>query len=140
MPVSTTRTVVAPMLEECSGLVAGKDFYLSFCPERTAEGVALHELQTLPQVIGSMSKLGLDDAIKFWSRNAGSVVVADSLEEAELVKLANNTYRDVSFAFANELALLANKYNIDANHLISIANDGYSSDIKFLAREWVVTV
>jgi nucleotide sugar dehydrogenase len=125
VPVGTTREFVIPLLENYSGLLAGNDFFVSFTPERTAEGVALRELQNLPQVIGSISREGTLDAVDFWSGVCGSVALAESLEEAEMVKLANNTFRDISFAFANELALLAGNFNVDSNHLISIANEGY---------------
>jgi nucleotide sugar dehydrogenase len=132
VPVGTTRGLVVPVLENHSGLKAGEDFFVSFAPERTAEGVALRELQSLPQVIGSISREGALDAVDFWTGVCGSVALAESLEEAEMVKLANNTFRDISFAFANELALLAGLFNVDSKHLISIANDGYPrSDIPF---------
>ena len=125
VPVGTTRKIVVPILEKCSGLKSDKDFFVSFTPERTAEGIALRELQNLPQVIGSISREGTLDAVDFWSGVCGSIVLADSLEEAEMVKLANNTYRDITFAFANELALLADDFNVDSNHLINVANEGY---------------
>ena len=125
VPVGTTRELVIPILEKYSELEVGKDFYVSFTPERTAEGVALRELQNLPQIIGSFSREGTLDAVDFWTGVCGSVALAESLEEAEMVKLANNTYRDISFAFANELALLAGIFNVDSNHLIGVANEGY---------------
>ena len=132
VPVGTTRGLVMPMLETHSGLKAGEDFFVSFAPERTAEGIALQELQSLPQVIGSISREGALDAVDFWTGVCGSVALAESLEEAEMVKLANNTFRDISFAFANELALLAGMFNVDSKHLISVANDGYPrSNIPF---------
>ncbi len=53
------------------------------------------------------------------------MVQVSSLEAAELVKLANNTYRDLSFAFSNEIALLADRHNIDSFELINAANEGY---------------
>ena len=120
--VGTTRDHVIPLLEKHSGLIAGKDFFISYTPERTAEGVALRELQNLPQVIGSISREGTLDAVDFWTGVCGSVALAESLEEAEMVKLANNTFRDISFAFANELAGM---FNVDSNHLIGVANEGY---------------
>jgi nucleotide sugar dehydrogenase len=52
VPVGVTREIVIPYLEERTGLFAGKDFYVSFVPERTIEGAAMYELKTLPQVVG----------------------------------------------------------------------------------------
>ena len=125
VPAGTTREIVVPYLESNSGLQAGKDFFVSFAPERTIEGAAMVELKTLPQIVGGYSVKCLKKGVEFWSTLTSTVVHMDSLEAAELVKLANNTFRDISFAFANELALLADKYNTNAFTLINGANEGY---------------
>jgi len=125
VPVGTTRDIVIPYLESKSDLQAGADFFVSFAPERTIEGAAMAELKTLPQIIGGYSARCLKKGVEFWSTLTPTVVRMDSIEAAELVKLANNTFRDVSFAFANELALLADKYNTNAFTLINGANEGY---------------
>jgi len=128
VPVGTTRNQVAPALEEYSGLVAGKDFHISFCPERTVEGNAIQELSSLPQIVGGLTETCTEQSMSFWATLTDTVVRVDSLEAAELVKLINNSYRDLSFAFANGLALLADRYNIDASRLIAAANEGYPRD------------
>ena len=125
VPVGTSRHVVMPILEQGSSMRAGRDFHLSFAPERTVEGNALHELLNLPQVVGGLTNTCGKRALEFWSTLASAVVEVEKIEAAELVKLANNTFRDVSFAFANELALLAGQYNVDAFKLVKAANDGY---------------
>ena len=125
VPVGTTREIVVPYLENKTGLKAGEVFYVSFSPERTIEGNAMFELKNLPQVIGGYSSRCLKNGADFWSTLTPSIVRMASLEASELVKLANNTFRDVSFAFANELALIADKYNVDAFALIHGANAGY---------------
>lgn len=125
VPMGTTRQCVVPKLEELSGLRAGEDFHVAFAPERTIEGRAMHELRTLPQVIGGLTPRCVRKAAEFWATLTPSVVQVASLEASELVKLANNTYRDLSFAFANELALLADIANVDAFDLIRAANEGY---------------
>jgi len=125
VPMGTTRRVVIPRLERLSGLRAGEDFHVSFAPERTIEGKAMQELRTLPQVIGGLTPRCAERASAFWTTLTQSVIQVDSLEAAELVKLANNTFRDLSFAFANELALLADEHNVDAFNLIRAANEGY---------------
>jgi len=125
VPVGVTRDIVIPFLEKESNLLAGKDFFISFAPERTIEGDAMKELKTLPQIVGGYSNRCAELGIKFWSTLASSVVKVSSLEAAELIKLANNTFRDISFAFANELALLASKHNVDAFDLVHQANEGY---------------
>ena len=126
VPAGTTRQKVIPLLEKISGLSVGIDFSVTFAPERTSEGAALVELKALPQIIGSATEDCLQKASKYWSSLNNTVILASSLEEAELVKLANNTFRDVSFAFSNELALLADKFNVNAFSLIAKANEGYT--------------
>ena len=125
VPVTTTRKLFVPIIEELSSLTAGEDFSVGFTPERVVEGRALNELLTIPQVVGGLTKKCLTRASSFWSTVSTSVVKAPTLEAAELVKLANNTFRDISFAFANELALIADQHNINAFELIQAANEGY---------------
>jgi UDP-N-acetyl-D-mannosaminuronic acid dehydrogenase len=125
VPVGTTRGFVTPLLEQLSGLMPGEDFNLAFTPERTIEGRALRELRELPQIIGGLTATCAQRAAAFWSTTTRSVVHVDSLEAAELVKLANNSFRDLSFAFSNGLAMLSDRYNVDAFRLIHAANEGY---------------
>ncbi len=125
VPVGTTRREVAPILEEESGLTCGKDFQLAFAPERTVEGNALKELRSLPQIIGGFDGRSTEVAAQFFGRLASNIVRVESLEAAEMVKLVNNTFRDVSFAFANELAIICDHWNLDAVKIIESANRGY---------------
>jgi len=125
VPMGTTRKFVIPMLEKLSGLNAGLEFFVAFAPERTVEGDAIRELRELPQIIGGFSSACTKVTYDFWNELSGVVVVVESLEAAELVKLANNSFRDLSFAFSNQIGLLAEEVNIDAFDLISKANAGY---------------
>jgi UDP-N-acetyl-D-mannosaminuronic acid dehydrogenase len=125
VPVGTTRSLVVPLLEARSGLVAGHDFHVAFTPERTAEGVAMQELVSLPQVVGGLTDACAGLARNFWLTLTDSVVQVDGLEAAEIVKLVNNSFRDLSFAFSNGVALLADRFNLDARRLIAAANEGY---------------
>lgn len=125
VPVGTTRSLTIDVLERLSGLVAGQDFYVAFCPERTIEGRAMEELALLPQIVGGYSKDCENRALEFWQSIGVSTVKVQSLEAAEMVKLANNSFRDLSFAFSNELVLLASKYNINAFELIRCCNENY---------------
>ena len=125
VPVGTTRSFVRDLLESGSSLKAGEDFHLAFTPERTVEGQAMKELTSLPQIVGGLSSRCAEKATAFWQTLTDSVLNVDSLEAAELVKLINNSYRDLSFAFANGLALLADRFNLDAARVIAAANEGY---------------
>lgn len=128
VPVGTTRSLVIPVLERTSDLKAGKAFHVAFCPERTVEGNAIQELTSLPQVVGGLTEICTEKAVSFWSTITDTVVRVDTIEGAELVKLINNSYRDLTFAFANELVFLSDRYNIDASRLIAAANEGYPRD------------
>lgn len=125
VPAGFTRGTFIPMLEQLSGMVAGEDFHVAFTPERTVEGQAMRELRTLPQIVGGLTSRCTRRATTFWSTLTHSVVQVDNLEAAEMVKLANNSFRDLSFAFSNSLALLADTFNVDAASLVRAANEGY---------------
>lgn len=126
IPIGTTRALVIPALEKRSGLVAGDDFFVAFAPERTVQGKAIEELRKLPQVIGGVNRVSADLAATVFRFLTNSIVMVDSLEEAEMVKLVNNSYRDVTFAFANEASLIAQRWGIDARRVIEAANHGYA--------------
>jgi UDP-N-acetyl-D-mannosaminuronic acid dehydrogenase len=124
VPVGTTRDIVKPILEE-SGLKAGEDFYLAFTPERTAEGTALRELRILPQIIGGINDKSVDEAAKIFRRTTPTILCVSSLEAAELIKLLDNSYRDLRFAYANEIAKYCEKVGLNAFEVVTAANQGY---------------
>ena len=123
--VGTTREILLPILEKGSGLRVAENFNLVFAPERTLAGKALSELQTLPQIVGGVTPRCTERAARFWSSLTHTVVRLPCPEAAELAKLANNSFRNVSFAFANELADLSSEYNLNADEIIQAANNGY---------------
>lgn len=128
VPVGTCREIAIPELEKGSGLVAGKDFFLAFAPERTIEGKAIEELKSLPQIVGGLDKKSTELASKFFNTITNFIVPVSSLEVAEMVKLLNNTFRDLSFAYANEIAQICNGFNINSFEVINAANKGYPRD------------
>lgn len=122
VPPGTTRDFVLPLLER-SGLRGGEDFGLAFTPERLAEGTALHELRTFPIVAGGLGAESAHDAAEFWRRALGvQVIPIDSLESAEIVKLADNWWIDLNIALANELAKFCALYGVDVLDVINAAN------------------
>jgi UDP-N-acetyl-D-mannosaminuronic acid dehydrogenase len=118
--VGTTRAVVLPEVRRHA-----TRFGLAFCPERTIEGRAIPEMRTLPQIIGGVDEASADRAEELFRRLTPRIVRMSSLEAAEMVKLVNNTYRDVTFAFANEMALIAERMGLSATELIGAANLDY---------------
>lgn len=122
VPPGTTRRLVLPELER-GGLVAGSQFGLGYSPERLAEGTALRDLRTIPVVVGGLDPESTRDLAQFWRRALGVEVLAvDSLESAELVKLADNWWIDLNIALANELAKLCSAYRVDVRQVIAAAN------------------
>src|SRR5579875_2407707 len=118
--IGTTREVVKPVLDR-----AGKRYFLSMCPERTLEGDALRELANLAQIVGGVDDLASDRAASLFSRLTHTIVRVDNPETAEMIKLVDNTYRDVSFAFGNEVARACVAIGINAHDVIKFGKLGY---------------
>jgi UDP-N-acetyl-D-mannosaminuronic acid dehydrogenase len=85
---------------------------VSFCPERIAEGQALEELRTLPQLIAARTERAAKRAEQLFSCLAPSLIRLD-VEEAELAKLFTNTWRYIKFAAANQMFMIANEFGLD---------------------------
>jgi UDP-N-acetyl-D-mannosaminuronic acid dehydrogenase len=123
VPPDTTETLVRPILEEASGLRAGVDFGLAFCPERLAEGQAIHELTTIPVVVGAVDEQSARACATLWRHALGvESVVVDDPRTAEMVKLADNLWVDLNVALANELAKVCDRLGMDALQVIEAAN------------------
>jgi len=121
IPPKTCEKRVRKILE-LSGLKASQDFYISHCPERAIPGNTLHEMLNNDRVIG-----GLDEKATELTRDLYSSFVKGNLylttsTTAEMIKLMENTYRDVNIALANELSMLAEDYDINIWEAIEIAN------------------
>jgi UDP-N-acetyl-D-mannosaminuronic acid dehydrogenase len=96
---------------------------IAFCPERIAEGHALEELGTLPQIIGADSPVAGERAAALFAR-LGVRTVGTTSREAELAKLFTNTWRYMKFAVANQFFAIADQAGVDyANVLRAIRED-----------------
>jgi len=129
VPIGCSRSTVLPILEKKSQLKCGKDFFLSFAPERTAEGIALQELKTNPQIIGSHDRTSYELTSQLFSTITNTVLNVGSLESSEFAKLIDNSFRDHLFAFSNYLALLAEQLNINLHEIIDAVNFNYHRNI-----------
>jgi UDP-N-acetyl-D-mannosaminuronic acid dehydrogenase len=118
--IGTTRRIVLPEIRRYT-----ERFGLAFCPERTIEGRAIPEMRSLPQIIGGVDEESADRAEAFFRQITARIVRVSSLEAAEMIKLINNTYRDLTFAFANEVALIAEHMGLSAREMIHAANVDY---------------
>jgi len=120
IPPGTTVGFAKPLLEE-SGLRVEEDFYLAHVPERIAPGRAIHELLHEPRVVGGVGPRSTEKALELYTRVNPRLYPTDATT-AEFVKLVENTFRDLNIAFANLLALMAEKLGIDVYEAIRLAN------------------
>ena len=123
VPPDTTEKLFLPILEEVSGLRAGVDFGLAFCPERLAEGQAIQELTSIPVVVGAVDERSARACATLWRHALGvESVIVDDPRTAEMVKLADNLWVDLNVALANELAKVCDRLGMDALQVIEAAN------------------
>jgi len=120
-PPLTTRNLVLPILEK-SGLKAGRDFKLAYSPERVLPGQILRELIENARVIGGIDRSSAEAGRDLYATFVrGEIVLTDSTT-SEMVKLMENTYRDINIAAANEFSRLADRFGVDVWEAIQIAN------------------
>ncbi|QRO88609.1 nucleotide sugar dehydrogenase [Kytococcus sedentarius] len=117
----TTDEVVRPILEEASGLTAGKDFHLAFSPERIDPGNEKFGAKNTPKVVGGYTPESGDAAAAFYEQFVDTVVRAKGTREAETAKLLENTYRHINIALVNEMARFCHDLGIDLWDVIDAA-------------------
>lgn len=126
------RSTVAPetteyvklYINDLKKLKVGKNFYLAFCPERIAEGYAIEEIKSIPQIIGGVDPKSTQKAVEFFNQIGVECLATDSIS-AELGKLFTNMYRYLSFAIANEFMVIAGKYHKDIYQIVNLVNKNY---------------
>jgi UDP-N-acetyl-D-glucosamine dehydrogenase len=117
----TTREHMVPLLEE-SGLVAGEDFSLAFSPERTDPGRTDFTIRNTPKIVGGLTESCTARALDIYGRVCESLVPVSKPEVAELAKLLENIFRSVNIALVNELAILADRMQIDIWEVVDAAS------------------
>jgi UDP-N-acetyl-D-mannosaminuronic acid dehydrogenase len=120
-PPRTTVDIVAPILEK-SGLKAGADFHLAYSPERVLPGQILRELVENARVIGGVTPASAEAGRDLYAAFVKGEIVQTDATTAEMVKVMENTYRDVNIAIANEFARLAERLGVDVWEAVSLAN------------------
>ncbi|WIM94235.1 nucleotide sugar dehydrogenase [Actinoplanes oblitus] len=118
----TTTELVAPLLEEGSGLIAGEDFFLGFSPERIDPGNQQWNLVTTPKVVSGINPASLERVRAFYASVVETIVPVSDPKVAELAKLLENTFRHVNIALVNELAVYAHDLGIDVWEAIDAAS------------------
>jgi UDP-N-acetyl-D-glucosamine dehydrogenase len=118
----TTEELVAPILEEESGLVAGREFHLGYSPERIDPGNPEFGLVNTPKVVSGIDDASLTAIAAFYGSIVDEVVQVSGTREAELTKLIENTFRHVNIALVNELAMFAADLGINVWEAIDAAS------------------
>ena len=126
----TTRDVVLPILGR-SGLKVGKDFFLCFSPERVDPGNAVWKTGNTPKIIGGVTPACTDAGVAFYSRFVERMVPVSSAEAAELTKILENAFRAVNIGLVNEMALIADRLELDIWEVIAAASTKPFGFMKF---------
>jgi len=121
VPPGTMLEKVKSNLESLSGLEAETEFYLAYVPERIAPGKALKEFVESPRLVGGIGPNSTKIAAELFRTVCNKVIETDAAT-AEVAKLAENTFRDINIAFANQLALICEQHGVDAKKVIELAN------------------
>ena len=119
-PVGTTNKI-AEIIYKDTGLNDNK-LNIAYCPERVLPGNIIKEIKENDRVIGGINNKSAKAAKAFYSEFCRGELKITDTKTAELVKLTENSFRDVNIAFANELSMICSDLEIDASELIRIAN------------------
>ena len=117
-----TEEICAPILEQESGLVCGRDFKVGYSPERINPGDREHRLAKIRKVVSGMDAETLDCVARVYGLvvDAG-VYRAESIRVAEAAKVIENCQRDINIAFMNELSIIFNRMGIDTKSVLEAA-------------------
>src|SRR5690554_549653 len=118
-PVGTTE-IVEDTLKEAG--VDTSSLYIAHCPERVLPGHIMRELVENDRIVGGLTPEAGEKVADFYRTFVSGEVLVTDARTAEMAKLTENSFRDVNIAFANELSILCDKFNIDVWELIRLAN------------------
>jgi len=120
-PPETTKDFLVPILKK-SNLEIGEELFVAYCPEKVLPGKIINELVKNQRIVGGINEKSAQMAKEVYlSFVEGEIFLTDTVT-AEMVKIMENTYRDVNIAFANELAKISHKMGINAWDVINLAN------------------
>lgn len=121
IPPFTTERVVQPIIER-SGYAVGQDLMLAHCPERILPGNIMAEAVFNARVVGGVDARSAEVAADLYGSFVKGKLFTTTARTAELVKLIENSYRDVNIAFANQVAIISEELGVDAAEAIHLAN------------------
>lgn len=122
LPPGTTENIISRYLNEISGLSDKGDYFLAYCPERAMPGKLLDEIRCNARIIGGTTPEATDLVLQLYRSFVSGAIFPTSATVAELVKLLENTYRDVNIALANEISVVCDGLGVNASEVISLAN------------------
>lgn len=121
VPPRTVEKVMLPILQE-TGLAMGSELLVAYSPERVLPGRVLAELVENSRVVGGISEESTKRAQELYASFVKGEILCTNVTTAEMVKLVENTYRDINIAYANELAKICEKIGINVWEAIELAN------------------
>ncbi|RQD76927.1 MAG: nucleotide sugar dehydrogenase [Candidatus Syntrophonatronum acetioxidans] len=117
----TTRDLLCPLLAR-SGLRIGEELMVAFCPERVLPGKIMEEMVYNNRIVGGINEESSRRARDLYRSFVQGEIYLTDATTAEMVKLMENTFRDVNIALANEMALISSRLGIDVGEAIELAN------------------
>ncbi|MBI3560685.1 MAG: UDP-N-acetyl-D-mannosamine dehydrogenase [Gammaproteobacteria bacterium] len=120
-PPGTTEEVVGEQLRQ-AGIDIDTSVYVAHCPERVLPGKILRELIENDRIVGGLNDASTNKAVEFYKTFINGEVLATDARTAEMAKLAENTYRDINIAYANELSMICDQEGINVFEMIRMAN------------------
>lgn len=127
----TTEEVMIPLLEKHSGLIAGKDFYVAYSPEREDPGNPNFNTAKIPKVVGGHGEDALKLAVALYDTAIVQTVPVSDTKTAEAVKITENVFRSVNIALVNELKVVYAKMGIDVHEVLDAADTKPFGFMKF---------
>ena len=118
-PVGTTEKI-KEILKNCGANL--EDVHIAYCPERVLPGKIMTELVENDRIVGGLTPISTKKVIEFYRLFVSGNIIATDAKTAEMCKLAENSFRDLNIAFANELSIICDKQGINVWNLIELAN------------------
>tara|TARA_B100000886_G_scaffold340103_1_gene307927 strand:- start:723 stop:1931 length:1209 start_codon:yes stop_codon:yes gene_type:complete len=119
-PVGTTKNLFSLIIEKTN--LKEDQIYMAYCPERVLPGRIMIELTTNKRIIGGINNNSSLKIKEIYNNICDAEIFVTDSQTAELVKLAENAYRDLNIAYANELSIISNKLGLDVNEVINFTN------------------
>ena len=117
----TTEELLIPILEKGSGLIAGKDFYVAYSPEREDPGNPDFDTTSIPKIVGGLDGNSTELAVQLYRKAITNIVPVSGTRVAEAAKLLENIFRSVNIALVNEMKVILDAMAIDVHEVIEAA-------------------